>query len=104
MIRRPPRSTRTDTRFPHTSLFLSLTHASHPLLQYCVAPQLRSILPSQLASAACRPLPASFLQGPYRVRCPNYQQRTTLDLVGTTKSARSPSFHDRKSTRLNSSH
>src|SRR3546814_11377271 len=26
MIRRPPRSTRTDTRFPDTTLFRSLTH------------------------------------------------------------------------------
>src|SRR3546814_4359877 len=27
MIRRPPRSTRTDTRFPYTTLFRSLRHA-----------------------------------------------------------------------------
>src|SRR3546814_18203977 len=27
MIRRPPRSTRTDTRFPYTPLFRSLDHA-----------------------------------------------------------------------------
>src|SRR3546814_9280722 len=28
MIRRPPRSTRTDTLFPYTTLFRSLLHAS----------------------------------------------------------------------------
>src|SRR3546814_15368751 len=28
MIRRPPRSTRTDTRFPYTTLFRSLRHGS----------------------------------------------------------------------------
>src|SRR3546814_9029254 len=29
MIRRPPRSTRTDTRFPHTTLFRSLRAERH---------------------------------------------------------------------------
>src|SRR3546814_3194915 len=29
MIRRPPRSTRTDTLFPYTTLFRSLRHQSH---------------------------------------------------------------------------
>src|SRR3546814_13267427 len=29
MIRRPPRSTRTDTLFPYTTLFRSLAHACH---------------------------------------------------------------------------
>src|SRR3546814_8060619 len=36
MIRRPPRSTRTDTLFPYTTLFRSLTsaqHSSRPLLR-----------------------------------------------------------------------
>src|SRR3546814_17391044 len=32
MIRRPPRSTRTDTLFPYTTLFRSL--AAHPLISY----------------------------------------------------------------------
>src|SRR3546814_4462448 len=31
MIRRPPRSTRTDTRFPYTTLFRSPRTARHPL-------------------------------------------------------------------------
>src|SRR3546814_13405145 len=29
MIRRPPRSTRTDTLFPYTTLFRSVDHAAH---------------------------------------------------------------------------
>src|SRR3546814_3367913 len=34
MIRRPPRSTRTDTLFPYTTLFRSAAHRiSHPLFQ-----------------------------------------------------------------------
>src|SRR3546814_16099949 len=31
MIRRPPRSTRTDTLFPYTTLFRSAVSAAHPL-------------------------------------------------------------------------
>src|SRR3546814_14248312 len=30
MIRRPPRSTRTDTLFPYTTLFRSARHRRHP--------------------------------------------------------------------------
>src|SRR3546814_9587269 len=37
MIRRPPRSTRTDTLFPYTTLFRSLRHALHPLADAEVA-------------------------------------------------------------------
>src|SRR3546814_6265241 len=32
MIRRPPRSTRTDTLFPYTTLFRSSGHFAHPRL------------------------------------------------------------------------
>src|SRR3546814_10329823 len=32
MIRRPPRSTRTDTLFPYTTLFRSRAYLAHPLL------------------------------------------------------------------------
>src|SRR3546814_2339339 len=32
MIRRPPRSTRTDTLFPYTTLFRSLYDDTHPLV------------------------------------------------------------------------
>src|SRR3546814_12185088 len=31
MIRRPPRSTRTDTRFPYTTLFRSLTRGAYEI-------------------------------------------------------------------------
>src|SRR3546814_7579982 len=33
MIRRPPRSTRTDTLFPYTTLFRSLVESAHVLVQ-----------------------------------------------------------------------
>src|SRR3546814_2873522 len=43
MIRRPPRSTRTDTLFPYTTLFRSLTsqiaHAGGPPFQMWVTPR-----------------------------------------------------------------
>src|SRR3546814_14347292 len=35
MIRRPPRSTRTDTLFPYTTLFRSLCVARQPKALYC---------------------------------------------------------------------
>src|SRR3546814_17455906 len=36
MIRRPPRSTRTDTLFPHTTLFLSSPRRSEPRSTACI--------------------------------------------------------------------
>src|SRR3546814_20350363 len=38
MIRRPPRSTRTDTRFPYTTLCRSLAPGSHALCHGCRMP------------------------------------------------------------------
>src|SRR3546814_12312903 len=37
MIRRPPRSTRTDTLFPYTTLFRSLAHGDHRILHALAA-------------------------------------------------------------------
>src|SRR3546814_2224882 len=34
MIRRPPRSTRTDTLFPYTTLFRSCLHLAHDLMLF----------------------------------------------------------------------
>src|SRR3546814_4852432 len=45
MIRRPPRSTRTDTLFPYTTLFRSGRHAGPPA---------RRKYPGQSVSTACR--------------------------------------------------
>src|SRR3546814_11282252 len=38
MIRRPPRSTRTDTLFPYTTLFRSEFHSASPTLSNAVIP------------------------------------------------------------------
>src|SRR3546814_2571639 len=35
MIRRPPRSTRTDTLFPYTTLFRSVVQEGTPVALYC---------------------------------------------------------------------
>src|SRR3546814_9042320 len=42
MIRRPPRSTRTDTLFPYTTLFRSLRRERHEMLAVMVAEILRA--------------------------------------------------------------
>src|SRR3546814_19987693 len=49
MIRRPPRSTRTDTLFPYTTLFRS---ASNPASAFCTSPSSRRI--------SARPKPVGF--------------------------------------------
>src|SRR3546814_5875604 len=51
MIRRPPRSTRTDTLFPYTTLFRSGLLLSEASLAVCV--DLRAINPGP--SSSCRP-------------------------------------------------
>src|SRR3546814_7526972 len=43
MIRRPPRSTRTDTLFPYTTLFRSDTRTKQPPVRIVVAPDGRTI-------------------------------------------------------------
>src|SRR3546814_13283293 len=39
MIRRPPRSTRTDTLFPYTTLFRSRQHRHQPNCNHCPKPR-----------------------------------------------------------------
>src|SRR3546814_17024331 len=74
MIRRPPRSTRTDTLFPYTTLFRSIVsrNASRPLL--CIL------------SLGCCVLPTAFA------------------MMLHAASKYDEPLQDRKSTRLNSSH
>src|SRR3546814_11553353 len=77
MIRRPPRSTRTDTLFPYTTLFRSHQGADPVPRDLCVRDAPRSpCAPDLLRSASLSGL----------------------------RSHRRPERLDRKSTRLNSSH
>src|SRR3546814_20818712 len=86
MIRRPPRSTRTDTLFPYTTLFRSLV-ASNVSLYLASAwnKELHRSGQTELPSGSPRQIGRSMLRG--RLFARGY---------GVTA--------DRKSTRLNSSH
>src|SRR3546814_15076677 len=57
MIRRPPRSTRTDTLFPYTTLFRS---ASFPTGS-CLPTKLRPAQAQQVSIPILFPLPANFV-------------------------------------------
>src|SRR3546814_20859876 len=100
MIRRPPRSTRTDTLFPYTTLFRSAEPvAFHGLEQCAVA-----------AAGSTRRLAASLAHNV----CAGRQHRPAADdhlhsgtaVAGVSGAwlGLSLSARERKSTRLNSSH
>src|SRR3546814_6019259 len=110
MIRRPPRSTRTDTLFPYTTLFRSwgvgehsdyglltlLAQDEHGGLQvktpggWIAAPPLPGTLVCNIGDMLDRLTGGWYLSTPHRVRNDSGRERL--------------SFPDRKSTRLNSSH
>src|SRR3546814_7460934 len=85
MIRRPPRSTRTDTRFPYTTLFRSVCEPTDP---------------QQLAEAAFKAIriASSGTPGPVVLVIPEDIQQQEAPQPTWVHSA------DRKRTRLNSSH
>src|SRR3546814_7508967 len=121
MIRRPPRSTRTDTLFPYTTLFRSfwLFGASRPELFAGVSFWFRS---TDLSDPEPAELPCAgrFLADPPALSRPPpefpfsagppFERRLPLPLLlsdrppfAPPKEFSAPSI-DRKSTRLNSSH
>src|SRR3546814_12672274 len=89
MIRRPPRSTRTDTLFPYTTLFRSSQGSIE-------------LITSSLAEAV-DPVPMKAIRvgaidcAPGAKRCSS----SSADLLGRNRVCEK---RDRKSTRLNSSH
>src|SRR3546814_13502420 len=100
MRRRPPRSTRTATRFPYTTLFRS--HAGHPEVVGTLG-QLpegaMTLVESVDDIAALAPSDPEML---------SYLTQTTLSVDDTRDiiaalQHRFPAIRDRKSTRLNSS-
>src|SRR3546814_13386131 len=82
MIRRPPRSTRTDTLFPYTTLFRSIVRGTHQMAV------------SDLDHAwSCR---AANGEGPW--------PGGRIGFLALHQQAKVQTAADRKSTRLNSSH
>src|SRR3546814_17003041 len=96
MIRRPPRSTRTDTLFPYTTLFRSTKHVfiiPGIILAYALRPSLQPAATSIIVGfgSAVAIASANYVINEWLDR--------EFDAFHPQKSAR-----DRKSTRLNSSH
>src|SRR3546814_11286559 len=88
MIRRPPRSTRTDTLFPYTTLFRSARQALQVLAQ---------------ARSSDRPVALKVAQA--RVETAEVAAQTAVTQAEIDRLDRERSeLLDRKSTRLNSSH
>src|SRR3546814_16712238 len=103
MRRRPPRSTRTDTLFPYTTLFRSMPGAA--IADNVLSPsQLNALARSLLEDA----FPVVLVEG----EIGNLARPASGHIYLTLKDARAqvrcalfkPTSQDRKSTRLNSSH
>src|SRR3546814_18091765 len=98
MIRRPPRSTRTDTLFPYTTLFRSVRSSDYRIQAFDAGT-------GELRWSLQRPGPALALKT-------NMQMLIVEGLIISglpngkllAIDARSGNVQDRKSTRLNSSH
>src|SRR3546814_7941250 len=98
MIRRPPRSTRTDTLFPYTTLFRS----QHWLQDNMGKPLRISDLADALA-VSDRTLIRRFREALDDTPL-GYLQNVRLEAARTVLETSPISVEDRKSTRLNSSH
>src|SRR3546814_14485624 len=99
MIRRPPRSTRTDTLFPYTTLFRSGGKAGKK------ATQRNAQLRSRSGVAACYVGPGFVTK--IGIFCTDIflaSLNRFVDLRRRHPVLQAGTFQDRKSTRLNSSH
>src|SRR3546814_2976632 len=114
MIRRPPRSTRTDTLFPYTTLFRSrgditigiASNGTAPLLLGRIRAQIERLLPARLGELAVlageardtvsRVIPEATARKRFWTR--------VFDGAVAAKALAGDRAGDRKSTRLNSSH
>src|SRR3546814_4683015 len=106
MIRRPPRSTRTDTLFPYTTLFRALAGRRHRLLCAVVVMRdgVRIWHHNAVATLTMRGFSEDFLDA-YLAAAGDAALASVgayqLEGLGAQLFAR---IEDRKSTRLNSSH
>src|SRR3546814_16042113 len=101
MIRRPPRSTRTDTLFPYTTLFrsdlfLQMIGKAAGELEYRLG---GGVVADQLGRA----FPANLDPGEQIGLCPRHAKQA-LRLEAAVLAENFGIGEDRKSTRLNSSH
>src|SRR3546814_14507101 len=99
MIRRPPRTKRTDTLFPYTTLFRSLDHSDNMIKLGLPTDS----LPTPLCTAKKGDRKAKERQDPLPKEC------SPCNFLKPPKTKECPICHhvteaDRKSTRLNSSH
>src|SRR3546814_5867844 len=117
MIRRPPRSTRTDTLFPYTTLFRSLAGAAKQGVLVKGGTHLET--PARLKAIAMDKTGTLTEGRPRVVEIVPFGGRTEIDLLRVAAALEARSGHpiarailakaaalkiDRKSTRLNSSH
>src|SRR3546814_12400447 len=98
MIRRPPRSTRTDTLFPYTTLFRS-PGASIALAATGEFRRVLQILVNLIGNAVRYAPPGSMVT----VRAERHDAVAEITVIDRGKGL-VPEDQDRKSTRLNSSH
>src|SRR3546814_14255847 len=106
MIRRPPRSTRSDTLFPYPTLFRSFQQFN--LYPHMTIAENIMLAPNEvrgLDKNAARELAMKLLK---RVGIPEQANKHPAQLSGGQQQrvaiARALAMQDRKSTRLNSSH
>src|SRR3546814_11403218 len=100
MIRRPPRSTRTDTLFPYTTLFRSLLQSPPWVLSDDAFGALDSDMQTRVADIFTNALPRTAVV--HIGRAGPVLDALFTRVVKLVKVA--PTSGDRKSTRLNSSH
>src|SRR3546814_20661627 len=99
MIRPPPRSTRTDTLFPYTTLFRSFLHLRRAVFLHMIAADRNAVELRHLA----RGVAENIADDPHRgfgrvdIGVADHELLQNVVLDG-------PVEQDRKSTRLNSSH
>src|SRR3546814_10010585 len=100
MIRRPPRSTRTDTLFPYTTLFRSFI----VLVAWIVISRAHSVDWAKVMTSL-REMPAWILLLAASFAAASYAIYACFDWFARIYTTQVPKLRqDRKSTRLNSSH
>src|SRR3546814_14173077 len=103
MIRRPPRSTRTDTLFPYTTLFRSLTEGWEDKA-FCA----RYVSDLDALRSAVEPFTPDYVADRAGIDAGELRRAASLfakeSRRGGAAAGTGPSMADRKSTSLNSSH